>query len=242
MTYTLAVDIGGTKIAVGIMGGEDKWLVTIENKSVITDATAMYEAVIQTIYEAIEKVNVTKQQINQMGITVPGQLEVKTGLAIFQLNLPWRNFPLGDLLRKEFPEVAICFEHDVAAAALGEWAIRDLSKELFVYLTVSTGIAASIIYKGEVIKGMGLAGEVGLIPVDGLKSLEEYASGSAMEKEIRQLYENISLKQAFQLWEDGHDKFEKFFDLKSYQLAITVFSIAATLDPHKIVLGGGVLN
>jgi len=242
MTYTLAIDIGGTKIAVGLMKKQTEWIATLQNKSNTTNENTMYNAVVQSIYEILEKTNIKKDQVKQMGITVPGQLDIETGLAIFQLNLPWRNFPLGDLLRKEFPKTRVCFEHDVAAAALGEWAVRNLSEQLLVYMTVSTGIAASIIYKGEVIRGMGLAGEVGLIPSEGTKSLEESASGSAMEKAIRIMDENLSLQQAFALWEEGNDKFEEFFDQKARQLAVAIFNIVATLDPHKIVLGGGVLN
>src|SRR5690625_722272 len=100
MTYTLAIDIGGTKIAVVLMKKQTEWIATIQNKSNTTNENTMYNAVVQSIYEILEKTNIKKDQVKQMGITVPGQLDIETGLAIFQLNLPWRNFPLGDLLRK----------------------------------------------------------------------------------------------------------------------------------------------
>lgn len=109
-------------------------------------------------------------------------------------------------------------------------------------MTVSTGIAASIIYKGEVIKGMGLAGEIGLIPMEEGKSLEQCASGPAMEEAVQEIDENLTLQQAFSSWQNGDEQLETLFNEKAHQLAGGIFNIVATLDPHILVLGGGVLN
>lgn len=240
--YTLAVDIGGTKIAAGVMDKENVWLSEIKKKSDTSSATNMYNSLLDSIYEAIEQANLTKEQISHLGITIPGQLDTATGLAIYQNNLPWANFPLGDLLAKEFSACQLAFEHDVVAAALGEWSVRSLTEELFVYITVSTGICASIIQQGQPLRGLGLAGEIGFFPIHKDFVLETYASGSAMERALSLQKESITLVEAFLRWEQGDQEFELFFDERAYQLAVAIFNMTAMLDPAVIVVGGGVIN
>src|SRR5699024_6443075 len=123
-------------------------------------------------------------------IAIPGKVDKKRGMAIYQNNLPWRNFPLREELKQLFLEADVIIEHDVAAATIGEWSVRELNDGLFVYITVSTGIAASIVYSGIPIRGMGLAGEIGFFPVSDEGDVETTASGSAMEKELKDLYHN----------------------------------------------------
>lgn len=144
-------------------------------------------------------------------------------------------------LLKQFPDANIVLEHDVAAATLGEWTIRDLTDELFVYVTISTGIAARMIHQGEQLNGMGFAGEIGFFPV-GEADVETTASGSAMEKELSQLYDNITLQEAFSRWTGGDKELDAYFDEKASVLASSIFHVMGLLDPHKVVLGGGVIN
>jgi len=202
----------------------------------------MYNSLLDSIYEAIEQANLIKEQISHLGIAIPGQLDTETGLAIYQNNLPWANFPLGDLLAKEFPTSQLAFEHDVVAAALGEWSVRSLTVELFVYITVSTGICASIIQQGQPLRGQGLAGEIGFFPINKDFVLETYASGSAMERALSTQDESITLVEAFLRWEQGDQELDVFFDERAYQLAVAIFNMTAMLDPAVIVVGGGVIN
>ncbi|MEI3607247.1 ROK family protein [Pseudogracilibacillus sp. SE30717A] len=242
MEYTLAVDIGGTKIAAGVMDQKKSWVTTLQLQSDKSSATSMYESVLQCMNDVINKAGIRKEQINHIGITIPGQLDIETGLAIYQNNLPWRNFPLGELLRAKFSQSNIIFEHDVVAAAQGEWTVRNLTNELFVYVTISTGISASIIYQGIPLRGKGFAGEIGFFQMDKGKELEKSASGSAMEKELKLIEQSLSLPYAFKEWNKGNEQLNSFFNDKAGQIARAIYNITATLDPHKIVLGGGVIN
>lgn len=242
MVQTLAVDIGGTKVAAGIIDKERNWTSSVTIQSDKTNANTMYASVLKSIDEAIKKAMLTRMDILQIGVTVPGQFDIEKGLAIYQNNLPWKNFPIRTLLKKEFPKSNIAFEHDVVAAARGEWAVRNFDEELLVFITVSTGISASIINKGVPIRGVGFAGEIGFFPTENEQDLEKIASGSAMEKALPILNKNLTLQQAFRRWHDGDAQLSHFFSDKAYQIARAVFHVAAMLDPHKIVLGGGVIN
>jgi glucokinase len=241
MVYTLAADIGGTKIAAGVMNEKNDWISEVKQESDGSTPERMYDSLLSSIYQAIKRANLTIEQIDNYGITIPGQVDVENGIAVYQNNLPWRNFPLGELLREKFPDSRIVFEHDVVAAALGEWSSRNLLDELFVYITVSTGLSASIIYKGLPLRGTGFAGEIGFFPVKD-KTLETYASGSAMEKELLADYGAISLANAMNQWQKGDRDLADFFNEKAYQIAVGIYNVTSTLDPHKIVLGGGVIS
>ena len=120
--------------------------------------------------------------------------------------------------------------------------MRSLTEELFVYITVSTGICASIIQRGQPLRGQGLAGEIGFFPISKDFVLETYASGSAMEKALSAQDDSITLVEAFLRWEQGDQELDVFFDERAYQLAVAIFNMTALLDPAVIVVGGGVIN
>lgn len=241
MVYTLAADIGGTKITAGVMNEKNNWISEVKQESDGTTPERMSDSLLASIYKTIKGANLTIEQIDNYGVTIPGQVDVGNGIAVYQNNLPWRNFRLGDMLRKEFPDRRIVFEHDVVAAALGEWSIRNMLDELLVYITVSTGLSGSIIYKGLPLRGTGFAGEIGFSPVKD-KTLETYASGSAMEKDLLANYGTVSLEKAMNQWQKGDRDLADFFNDKAYQIAVGIYNVTAMLDPHKIVLGGGVIN
>lgn len=240
--YTLAVDIGGTKIATGLMNEAQNWIATDKQASDPSSEKAMFTALTNSMDAILEKANIEPNDVAQIGITIPGQVNYEEGIAIYANNLPWRNFPVKEKLQRKYPTQTIVFEHDVVAAAYGEWAIRDLTDELFLYKTVSTGICASIIYRGQVIRGTGTAGEVGLIPLDGMKSLEEIASGPAMERGVKEIDANFDLQTAFAEWEKGHYALDDFFQARAMDLAKGIYTLLSVFDAHIISLGGGVLN
>ncbi|MFE7064341.1 ROK family protein [Sutcliffiella sp. NPDC057660] len=241
MGYTLAVDIGGTKIAAGIMDDKKEWVSDFTQKSDVATREAMYDCLLSTMYQAIGKAGLKKEQIDRFGVALPGILDIESGIAIYQNNLPWRNFPLRGMLQKEFPNGTFCLEHDVSAAALGEYAVRKHVSEIFIYVTVSTGIAATILHRGEPIRGDGSAGEIGFFPI-GKGTLESNASGSAMERELNEVYKINSIDEGMKLWHSGNLEMEGFFSEKATRLALAIFQLTASLGPEKVVLGGGVIN
>lgn len=240
--YTLAVDIGGTKIATGLMNEAYEWIARDKQASDPSSEEAMFAALTNSMDTILEKANIDQKDVAQIGITIPGQVNYEEGIAIYANNLPWRDFPLKERLQTKYPTQTIVFEHDVVAAAYGEWAVRHLKDELFLYKTVSTGICASIIYRGEAIRGTGTAGEVGLVPMDGRKSLEDIASGPAMERGVKAIDANFDLQTAFAAWEKGHDALDDFFQARAMDIAKGIYTLLSVFDAHIISLGGGVLN
>lgn len=128
-------------------------------------------------------------------------------------------------------------DNDVYMAAYGEWKSRGLTEETMVYLTVSTGISASIISKGEFFRGAGLAGEIGLTLFHedrGMKSLEELASGLALQRRAEGEYSTAEL-----FAEKNHPE---LIHRAAIYIARGLHQIFCLVDPHLIVVGGGVIN
>jgi glucokinase len=127
------------------------------------------------------------------------------------------------------------------ASALGEYAIRKQAYDVFTYVTISTGIAASTLFEGIPLRGAGIAGEIGFFQI-GNKTLETAASGSAMERELSENHHGITLIQALDQWKNGDHKLTALFNETAHHIASGIFNLTAVLDPNKIVIGGGVIN
>ncbi len=141
----------------------------------------------------------------------------------------------------------ITVDNDVDMAAFAEWASsqKDL-EETFVYITISTGIASTIIHKGDFMSGAGFAGELGLIPVliGGFNARhEEIAAGPGIqrlaEKELKQDIE--SAKEFFIRYLNGSQGYDAITEQIAGCIAQGVYSVSSLIDPHRIVFGGSVI-
>ncbi|WP_077297896.1 ROK family protein [Virgibacillus pantothenticus] len=252
MTYTIGVDIGGTKVATAIV---DQYGSIISKKEVVSnpiDKEAMFLQVIKSIDAVLDTSNLTKDSISRIGVGVPGKVDSEKGIAVFQNNLPWRNFPLVDRLREHFLTQDIVIENDVYMAAYAEWRkLRAARKQdTFVYVTISTGISCSIIHHGSFLRGCGFAGELGLYPVisnsspNGINKLEQVASGLAIQKLARKQFGNkhMTTRDLFNEYHKGNKIAKQIIKDVTESLAHAIYALVCLLDPNKIVLGGGVIN
>jgi glucokinase len=184
-----------------------------------------------------------------IGVGVPGKVDRKQGIAVFQNNLPWAQFPLSARLREQFGLQRIMIDNDVYMAAFAEWRAAGAKKdETFVYVTISTGISCSIIHNGSFFRGAGFAGELGLIPIFSnadkkLERLEKVSAGPAIEKFARKELQaaNLSTKDVFERFQDGVHEYQPIIDEVTDNWVQALYSISCLLDPHKVVFGGSVI-
>lgn len=251
MSYTLGIDIGGTKIASVIIDRSYNIISRAEVESVNKNQETLFAQVIKAIDLTIEKSNLTITDLVGVGVGVPGKIDKKKGIAIYQNNIPWENFPIVSRLQKEYSIKNVWLDNDVYLATLAEWKVSNIHKNAtFVYLTVSTGISCSIIHQGNFVRGDGFAGEIGLLPVETeafepkIDRLEQVASGPAIEKAARKLLfnKNINAKEVFEEYYEGHKKADQIISSVTKSIAHGVYSIICLLDPQQIVFGGGVIN
>lgn len=245
MKRAIGLDIGGTKIAAGVVTEQGELLRRVEVKSDPSSREAMYARVAEAVERVLSEGSVT--DIDGIGVGVPGKVDRKAGIAVYQNNLPWDNFPLKERLQEQFKERRITVDNDVYMAAFAEWASSKIDQEeTFVYMTISTGISSSIIHKGNFIRGAGFAGEIGLIPVsigDSNMRLEELAAGPGIQKLAeRELKQEISsAKEVFDQYQNGSKGYDVVTEQIAGCIAQGIYAISCLLDPHRIVFGGSVI-
>ncbi|HTW57336.1 MAG TPA: ROK family protein [Terriglobales bacterium] len=163
-SVVLGVDIGGTKIAVGLVDPEGRILVQ-DRKPMVADGTA--EAGLQAVLAAIDTL-VRSREVRSIGICAPGPLDPRTGVVINPPNLPcWRNFPLADEVSRKY-NLRVKVDNDANAAGLAEtrWGAARGYRYVF-YATVGTGIGTGIVFDGRIYHGnTGSAGEGGHMSID----------------------------------------------------------------------------
>lgn len=247
--YAIGIDIGGTKIASGIVNENGDLIQQEVVSSDPSDKESMFLQVITCVEQLMNHCSIPVNEIFGIGAGVPGKVDRENGIAVFQNNLPWRNFPFVNRLREALGFDRIVIDNDVYMAAFAEWKNADLSAdELFVYITVSTGISSSIIQGGEFLRGAGFAGEIGLIPVPWEKTewerLEKAAAGPALAERAHYMYQNdrMTTKDVFTAFYRGDSVAGKLVDDFASSMAHAVYILNSLIDPHKIVFGGSVIT
>ena len=164
----LGVDIGGTKVAVGLVDGEGK-ILTQGRTPMVANGTA--EAGLQAVAAAIDSMAAAAAQyggFHNIGVCAPGPLDPKTGIVLNPPNLPcWRNFPLAEKI-VEMYHMPVKVDNDGNAAALAEtrWGAARGFHYVF-YATIGTGIGTGIVLDGRIYHGnTGSAGEGGHVSID----------------------------------------------------------------------------
>ncbi|MDF3288563.1 MULTISPECIES: ROK family glucokinase [Streptomyces] len=190
MGLTIGVDIGGTKIAAGVVDEEGTILETCK---VPTPSTP--EGVIDAIADAVRTVSAS-HRIDAVGIGAAGYVDDKRATVLFAPNINWRHEALKDKVEQRVG-LPVVVENDANAAAWGEYRFgAGQGHDDVVCITLGTGLGGGIIIGGKLHRGrFGVAGEFGHIRVvpDGLLCgcgsqgcWEQYASGRALVRYARQ--------------------------------------------------------
>ncbi|PTX64905.1 glucokinase [Melghirimyces profundicolus] len=236
MAVAVGVDIGGTKVACGRVDDNGQCLDYAELPSMPHDEEKMFLQVTECIREVWPTTGASQKPPVGIGVGVPGKVDAARGVAVMQNNLPWVNFPLRKRLRERF-SVDVILDNDVCMAAYGEWIERGGEREeTFVYFTVSTGIACCTIHKGEYLRGAGFAGEIGLVPFSGGDRLERKAAGPAIGGG------GLSPREVMEAYRNGDTRVLQRVEDVLEEWARGVYALVSILDPHHLVLGGGVMN
>lgn len=264
MGLTIGIDVGGTKIAAGVVDtdGQIGERTHRDTPAGSTDQTA------KAICEAAAEL-IAGNEIEAIGIGAAGFVSSDRSTVLFAPNLAWRDEPLGARVQETL-NLPVVVENDANAAAWGEFAFgaaKDV--EHMVCLTVGTGIGGGVVIDGELLRGEhGVAAELGHMRVVpgghrcgcGARGCwEQYASGNALVREGRAQAESGSLAAAQMLGVCGiSDPAEltgpmitkaaaagdacaiELLDDLGQWVGEGLASIATLFDPRLIVLGGGV--
>jgi glucokinase len=262
----LGVDIGGTKVAVGLVDRGGK-ILTQGRKPMVANGTA--EAALHAVTEAIDSISAAAGGgIQSIGICAPGPLDPKSGVVLNPPNLPcWRNFPLAEKIRSIY-NLPVKVDNDANAAALAEtrWGAARGYRYVF-YATIGTGIGTGIVFDGRIYHGnTGSAGEGGHVSIDyngpvcgcGKRGcIEILAAGPAIGARARAKFAASSRPSVILDLANGNvagitselvgkayaagDRLAREILLETVELlAPWVGNIIDLLDPDVLVMGGGV--
>lgn len=245
MNYSIGLDIGGTKVAAGIISNQGKIIKQTEVKSDTTNRETMYASVKNALQELERDSDFSWNEIYGMGIGVPGKVDREKGVAIFQSNLPWEHFPVKQRIMTDFPIKRIVIDNDVYMAAFAEWEkIAIPEQQLMSYITISTGISSAQIQNGRFLRGAGFAGELGQIPVflDKYSTLEQAVAGPGIEILAQKKLNDSSLttKSFFQKYLANESNAVVLMQDIVSVLARGIYTLVTLYDPHVIVFGGSV--
>lgn len=199
-SYSLGVDIGGTKVAAGLVSPDGE-ILTTRRVPMVSDGDAAaglaaVEAAIRAVFAAHPEETATGR-LAGIGICSPGPLDPATGVVLNPPNLPcWRNFPLASEVHRVFG-VSARVDNDANAAGLAEylWGAAKGFRHVF-YATLGTGIGTGIVLDGRIYHGRtGAAAEGGHVTIDfkgpqcgcGKRGcIEALASGPAIARRARE--------------------------------------------------------
>ncbi|SHL85917.1 ROK family glucokinase [Actinacidiphila paucisporea] len=190
MGLTIGVDIGGTKIAAGVVDEEGSILETVK---VPTPPTP--EGIVDAIVEAVRQVS-AGHTIEAVGIGAAGYVDDKRATVLFAPNINWRHEALKDKVEQRVG-LPVVVENDANAAAWGEYRFgAGQGHSDVICITLGTGLGGGIIIGNKLRRGrFGVAAEFGHIRVvpDGLLCgcgsqgcWEQYASGRALVRYAKQ--------------------------------------------------------
>lgn len=263
MGLTVGVDIGGTKIAAGVVDEQGRIMAKVRAATPGRDAEQVEEKVSEMVLGLRDEYD-----IEAVGIGAAGFVDEKRSRVNFAPNLGWKDEPLR-LAVESVVGLPVVVENDANAAAWGEYRFgAGAGRDYLVTITVGTGIGAGIILDGALYRGRwGAAAEFGHLNVDpggrpcgcGNRGCwEQYASGNALVREARYLAserraeaetlldlgdgtpEGVQGLHVTEAAREGDPVALAAFDFVSRWLGQGMADVTAILDPECFVIGGGV--
>jgi glucokinase len=260
----IGVDLGGTKMLLGVLDADSKVLWESRERSTGQDEEKLVELLVREVGEA----RAACPGAAAVGLGIPATIDRAKGIAVSAVNLPIDNLPIRDLAAERIG-LPVFLDNDANVAALAEHlygAAR--GAENAVMLTIGTGIGGGLVLGGELYRGAtGAGAELGhtVIDLDGPRCqgncpgrgcVETFASGTALGREGREAAEREPDSKLGEISAEGHEIDGRvvteaarggdptavaIFDLVGSRLGAALASFANIFEPEVIVIGGGVI-
>ena len=265
------VDIGGTKLSIGLVDSEGRLIDSVTmHDHVSREPDEIVVQVAQAIRLLLDQSGLTEERLRGIGVGTAGHLRYRDGTIITMSNLKgFRGYPLRSRLQSHF-RAPVFVDNDANAQAFGELKYgAGVGYSTLIFMTVSTQIGAGIIIDGRLYRGMtGTAGELGhtivepssdqVCPCGNRGCLISVASGVALPAAARRLVESGERSPLY-----GGDRFDWAQVTGEYvkrgldagdavstaivrefadYIGIGVYNIFQIFNPQAIVLGGGLMS
>jgi glucokinase len=262
VSLAIGIDIGGTKVAGGVVD-EDGRVVAHERRDTPSSDIAAIASVLVDVVEELAG----RHEVVAVGVGAAGWLSADRSTVLFSPHLAWRNEPLLASLAGRIA-LPLHIENDANAAAWAEYRFgAAIDRSVVVCVTLGTGIGGGLVVDGSVYRGaFGVACEYGHMTVvpNGLLCAcgnrgcwEMYASGRALAREAQELADSSPVAAATLLARvgsragltgpvvtaaaaEGDPAALSICTTMGRYLGRGLANLAAVLDPAIFVIGGGV--
>ncbi|MGR9049371.1 ROK family glucokinase [Halobacillus faecis] len=264
--YYIGADIGGTTVKLAIIEETG----TIKKKWEIPTNTANQGEAIPSdiaisISETLKEEAIDTSMVVGIGAGAPGFVDTTTGYIHEAVNIGWKDFDFGNLL-KELTGMTVWVDNDANLAALGEnWLGAGEGCTELIAVTLGTGVGGGIIANGQILNGAnGTAAELGhvtVVPNGGAPCncgktgcLETVSSATGIVRKAKEAAEKhpesklnefindstLTSKNVFDASKDGDEAASGVIAEITDVLGMAIANMAIAINPEKIVIGGGV--
>jgi len=263
MTLAIGIDVGGTKIAAGVVAEDGQLVASTRIDSPAEEPAAIADDIAGLVTELAGE-----HQVTAVGVAAAGFINLARTEVMFAPNLAWREEPLRQLIADRI-DLPVVLENDANAAAWAEYRFGSgQGARALLMATIGTGIGGGLVLGGQVFRGgFGVAAEFGhmrVVPNGRLCACglhgcwEAYGSGTGLTARARELASESPRRATTLLDLAGGEPAgikgpmvsraaeagdlvakEAFLDLARW-IGEGLGSLAAVIDPDVIVVGGGV--
>lgn len=267
--YRIGIDLGGTNIAVGLVDADYNIVAKRKTPTLAQrPADEIAKDMARLCLEVCDEKGVSIEDVANVGVATPGVANSKTGVVEYSCNLPFRKFPLVEVISRELgiPREKVSLANDADAAAWGE-AVAGAAKgsSNSIMITLGTGVGGGIIINNKIYTSHNFAGgELGhiVIEIDGAPCgcgrrgcWEAYSSATALVRMTREKVEEcraqgrysimldaerISGRTACEAMRAGDAAGKEVYDKYVKYLATGIANIINIFQPQIISIGGGV--
>lgn len=242
----VGIDIGGTKIAAGVVDSEGRVLTRRQVATPVNERQALVDAIIGLARDLADE-----HAVQAVGIGVAGLVDRAGEIVRFAAHLPLRDEPLRSAVSAAI-DLPVVVDNDANAGGWAEarfGAARGARNALFV--AVGTGIGGAIIVDGSLRRGwQGAAGEIGHLiverdgrpcPCGSQGCWEQYGSGRALLRAAGEAGFDVPHGSAITAAAEAGDQraLSVISDIGGW-LGVGIAGLVAVLDPEVVVVGGGV--
>jgi glucokinase len=262
----IGVDIGGTKLAAGVVDDRLQIHQRLQRSMRGQDTPALLDTIAAAVQELV---NTTQGEIAAVGFGIPSLIDRRSGTSVVAVNLPLTDIRFGALMAERL-DLPVFVDNDGNVAALAEHragAARGVDHMLLIGL--GTGIAGGLILNGELYRGsIGSGAELGHMVIDingppcqgncpNHGCFEAMASGTALAREA-QLFASVQPESALghavrdgreldgplvtELAHDGDSAARDVIELIGERLGVAIASYVNIFNPEMVVVGGGVMG
>ncbi len=242
----IGIDVGGTKIAAGVIDREGRILRRVERPT----PTDSRDEFLELLDEIVDDLRV--ESVQAIGFGLPSTIDQRTGRVVGSVHVPLNDFDFRDHAVERF-SIPVALDNDGNAAAIAEWKIgAGRGASHMIMLTLGTGVGGGLILDGKPYRGwVGAGAEIGHMVLEyggepcsgnctGHGHFEQVSSGRAADRKAKELLgPDATARQLVGAAREGNEEALEAVREIGRKLGAALGSLVNIFNPELIVIGGG---